>query len=1189
MSNNFLEEKEKRKQGREIFPMPAVNYENSFLAPLKQFIEEREGLFSVYGLKGSAPAFLISKLAACSNRPFFIIAPEERKAELIFQEVSFFLGSQRPILYYPDWDIPPFGKISPPLEVMGQRWQVRHSLISFSSSFIGVTSLPALLWRVPPRNISGQMFLKIAPGQEINQEELMNKLTGMGYSRQNIVTALGEYSWRGQIIDIYSPAAALPCRLEFFGDTVESIRIFDPESQRSLQEEKETLILPVRETLLFPEFIERALNKFPAEFTQMVAGQEIREKIKQGIPFPGMENCLPLFYPQVETIFDYLPPAVIVFLIEPAEIKERLADFWEMAQASWSKTQEEMGGWPPPDELIIPAAEFAELVSLLPRISLQSLEILEKDHLDSSLTLVTESNENLRSSLLATKSEEGVLQALANRVRQEAEKGVFSVFVCAHPRSAQQLAEMLRSHGLKTLLFKEPFSSWHPPGGTNGQVTIIIGQLSRGFNFPQARLFIIAEADIFGEKRPRKKRLPLREEHALATFSELKEGDYVVHTDHGIGVYRGLVKFTFGEEEQDFLLLEYQGGDRLYLPVYRLNLVHKYIGSGDGEPRLDKLGGTSWEKAKKRVKKFLQEMAAELVHLYAARAVIKRPPFSPGGEYLKEFEASFEFEETPDQIQAIEDVQSDLDKEKPMDRLICGDVGFGKTEVALRAALRVMMDGKQVAVLVPTTVLAQQHYQTFSRRFAPYPLRIEMLSRFRSPAQQKEIIRDLALGKIDLIIGTHRLLQRDVVFKDLGLLVIDEEHRFGVRHKERLKQMKANVDVLTLTATPIPRTLQMSLGGIRDLSVIQTPPENRLSIRTYITEFDEDVIREAIRRELRRGGQIFFVHNRVQSIPAMEKFLRRLVPEARLGIAHGQMAERELEKVMLSFLKKEIDLLLTTTIIESGLDFPAANTIIINRADKLGLAQMYQLRGRVGRAKERAYAYLLIPGLEVIGREARKRLEALKEVTELGSGFKLAMHDLEIRGAGNILGDAQSGHIAAVGFDMYLQILEEAVRELKGEEVMVEIEPEIDLPLPAYIPADYIGDINLRLVFYRRLSTAKTEEEIAELSEELKDRFGPLPSVLENLLEIMNLKLLLKKGQIRRLATEKGKIVLTFDAKSAFDPQKLVEFVAQGKGRREFTPDQRLKVFPDHKGGLGLLYEIKNLLLELLEGVNIKI
>ncbi len=1008
-----------------------VNHADSFLAPLRQFLEEKEGLFSVYGVKGAAQAYLISKLAAITSRPFFIIAPEEKKAELIFQEISFFLGRERPMLYYPDWDIAPFGKISPPLEVMGQRWQVRHCLLSSSAPFIMVASLPAVLWRVPPRSIGRQALLKISSGQEISQEELMAKLVGLGYSRQNIVTEIGEYSRRGQIIDLYSPSAAQPCRLEFFGDVVESIRLFDPESQRSLQEEKEILILPVRETLLFPECLDCALTKFPPTLAEVGEGREIREKIKQSLPFPGQENLLPFFYPYLETIFDYLPPDAVLFLVEPPEIKEGLVDFWKMAQTSWSKTQAEIGNWPPPEELIMPPQEFEEDTSLLKRISLQSLEVWPKNHLDSALTLVTETNEDLRSSLLTSKSEEGVLHTLASRIRQETEKGMETLFVCGQQRSAQQVVEMLGSHGLKTCIFAESFSSWRPAVAAEGQVTIMIGQLARGFKFPLAGLYIITEADIFGEKRPRRKKVTLREEHTLATFSELKEGDYVVHTDHGIGIYRGLVKFTFGEEEQDFLQLEYQGGDRLYLPVYRLNLVHKYIGSGDGEPRLDKLGGTSWAKAKKKVKKALQEMAAELVQLYAARTIIKRPPFSPAGEYLTEFEAAFEFEETPDQLQAIEDVQADLDKEKPMDRLICGDVGFGKTEVALRAALRVMLDGKQVAVLVPTTVLAQQHYQTFTRRFANYPLRIEMLSRFRSPAQQKEIVHDLAKGKIDLVIGTHRLLQRDVTFKDLGLLVIDEEHRFGVRHKEKLKQMKANVDVLTLTATPIPRTLQMSLGGIRDLSVIQTPPENRLSIRTYITEFDEDIISEAIRRELRRGGQIFFVHNRVQSIPAMEKFLRRLVPEARLGIAHGQMAERELEKVMLSFLKKEIDLLLTTTIIESGLDFPTANTIIINRADKLGLAQMYQLRGRVGRGKERAYAYLLIPGLEAISGEGRRRLAALKEVTELGSGFKLAMHDLEIRGAGNILGKEQSGNINRVGLNLYCQMLSEAIEKIK--------------------------------------------------------------------------------------------------------------------------------------------------------------
>ena len=527
-------------------------------------------------------------------------------------------------------------------------------------------------------------------------------------------------------------------------------------------------------------------------------------------------------------------------------------------------------------------------------------------------------------------------------------------------------------------------------------------------------------------------------------------------------------------------------------------------------------------------------------------------------------------------------MQKDMGGEKAMDRLVCGDVGFGKTEVALRAAFRAMMAGKQVAVLVPTTVLAQQHYQTFSRRFSSYPFRVEMLSRFRSPAEQKKIIQDLLKGKVDLVIGTHRLLQKDLVFKDLGLLVVDEEHRFGVTHKEKLKQLRANVDALTLTATPIPRTLQMSLTGIRDLSVIETPPEERQSIRTYVTEFDEEIIRDAVRRELRRGGQVFFVHNRVQSIEAMGRLLRKLVPEARIGIAHGQMAERDLERMMLSFVKKEVDLLLTTTIIESGLDFPSANTILINRADKLGLAQMYQLRGRVGRSNERAYAYLLVPGLAALTSDARKRLEALQEVTELGSGMKLALHDLEIRGAGALLGDAQSGHVAAVGYDMYLQILEEAVQEMKGEEVVPEVEPEMDLPLPALIPSDYLDDIHQRLIFYRRLASARSDQDLEEVREELRDRYGPFPSSLGNLLLLMDLKLLLKRARVRRVSWEREKMVITFDAQAPVDPQRLVSAVARGKGAREFTPDQRLKLRPASKDWPGRIGETKKILLEIL-------
>ncbi len=1156
------------------------------LHPLFDFIAQRESLFRIHGLKGSSGAYVISQVARRSHCPIFVLDANEESAERLLQEILFFLGQDQAVHLYPGWDLKPYEKISPPSEVMGQRWKARNHLLTHPAPGIILTSVGAALARVPPRNILRRWAFSLSPEQEFLRQELISRLEGMGYSRTSRVSEMGEFAVRGHLVDVFSPSASFPLRVEFTGDNVESIRAFDPDSQRSSGALEEAKILPVKEVLFFQEFLDRAIQKLTGAHGDSPAlqksAEEILEKIRQGIPFPGVESYQSLFYPGMETLFDYLPPQTVIFLVDPFELEEELTRFWKEGQEYWQHALTRGEYWLKPEELFLPPQEFADLSRSFSRITFQGLRIEEKEPASGVLHLKTEGNERLRSELLASKSEEGILQLLAQRIRSRAEEGTITLLTCSGMRSAQRLEEMLAKHGLSVQITGKTFPSWTPADSSGWDVTLLIGDLSRGFIFPKAGLMVITESELFGDKRPRKRMVGPRPDHALSSFGELKVDDSVVHIDHGIGIYRGLIKLTLGEEEHDFLLIEYQGGDKLYLPVYRLNLVHKYVGSGEEGPRLDKLGGTSWEKAKKRVKRSLRELAEELVQLYAARAVVKGYAFPLVDEYLKEFEASFEYEETPDQMQAIEDVQADMDREKPMDRLVCGDVGFGKTEVAIRAAFRAMMDGKQVAVLVPTTVLAQQHFQTFSGRFAPYPFRVEMLSRFRSRAEQGQILQDLSKGKVDLVIGTHRLLQGDVSFKDLGLLVIDEEHRFGVRHKEKLKHMRSNVDVLTLTATPIPRTLQMSLGGIRDLSLIETPPEERLAIRTYVTEFDEEVIRDAIRREMRRGGQIFFVHNRVQSIPAMEKCLRRLVPEVRLAIAHGQMAERDLDRAMLAFVRKEVDLLLTTTIIESGLDFPSANTLILNRADKLGLAQMYQLRGRVGRAKERAYAYLLVPGLASMGTDARKRLEALQEVTELGSGLKLAMHDLEIRGAGALLGDAQSGHVAAVGFDMYLQILEQAVQELKGEEVLVEVEPEIDLPIPALIPGDYVEDINQRLIFYRRLASARNETEIQEMGDELRDRFGPLPPVLENLIDVMNLKLLLKRAKVRRVSMEKEKVVLTFDPTSPIDPQRLVAAVAHGQGKREFAPEQRLKLRPAERGWKGMLPEIKKLLLEII-------
>jgi transcription-repair coupling factor (superfamily II helicase) len=709
----------------------------------------------------------------------------------------------------------------------------------------------------------------------------------------------------------------------------------------------------------------------------------------------------------------------------------------------------------------------------------------------------------------------------------------------------------------------------------------LIGELAAGFQLPIDHLVLVAEEEIFGERRRRRGR-PIDVGKFLASLAELKPDDPIVHIDHGIGRYKGLRHLTVADTEGDYLHLEYQGGDRLYVPVDRINVVEKYVGADGSAPELDKLGGTSWEKVKAKTREAVLEMAHELLDIYAAREVMEGHAFAAPDEYFREFEARFPFEETPDQERAIDDVLADLQKRRPMDRLVCGDVGFGKTEVALRAAFAVVMEGKQVLVLVPTTVLAQQHYETFKKRFAGFPVRIELLSRFRRGEQARGVMRGLSRGEVDIVIGTHRLLQDDVELKDVGLLVIDEEHRFGVAHKERLKKLRKLVDVLTLTATPIPRTLHMALSGIRDLSIIESPPVDRQAIRTYVTRHDEGLIREATLRELARGGQVFFVHNRVETIDKVAARLRELVPEARFGVAHGQMHGTALEKVMLDFLEKRLDVLVTTAIIESGLDIPNANTLFIDRADHFGLAQLYQLRGRVGRSHQRAYAYLLLPGETLIGRDAQKRLEVLASLDDLGGGFRLAMHDLEIRGAGNLLGKQQSGQVAAVGFELYTQMLDEAIRELRGERRRAEVEPEIQLGISAFVPEDYVSDVSQRLTLYKRMARAASREELDELRGELEDRFGPVPARVGALLEVMDLRRHLKQAMVVRLRRQAARLVLRFHEASEIDPERLI---ALARERRE------LRILPDNEISIPVLRidleGIREAVLELLADLGV--
>ncbi len=862
------------------------------------------------------------------------------------------------------------------------------------------------------------------------------------------------------------------------------------------------------------------------------------------------------------TLFDYLPLQVLVMFDSPFEAEREVEEFW----GKLLKYGKEVQFFPPKVVLT--------MIKERPTVEIGGWDLnLPRDQRPPHVSAHVFSNEELRRQIRA-----GGLRVLAHEVQRWL-KGGWAVYIAVQTsRQAKRMVEILEDLGLK-VGFRDFFPYY--PLRDRGRLTVVVGDLRAGFRLPSEGLAVMTEEEIFGLKR-RIGRGKRAQPTPFSNFEDLKLGDYVVHIDYGIGVYRGLVRLEGEGVENDYLLIEYDGGDKLYVPVDRLNLVHKYIGTGDKPLKLDKLGGISWRRTKKRVKRAVQQVAKELLEIYAARKAFRGFAFSPPDAYFKEFEAAFEYEETPDQGEAIERVMDDMEEPRPMDRLICGDVGYGKTEVAIRAAFKAALDNKQVAVLVPTTVLAQQHYVTFTSRLRGYPVVVESLSRFKPPAKQREILQRLREGKIDIIIGTHRLLQDDVSFRNLGLVIIDEEHRFGVSHKEKLKEMRKLVDCLTLTATPIPRTLQMSLLGIRDLSLINTPPPNRQAIRTYVVNFDQEMIKEAIIKEVSRGGQVFFVHNRVKDIEGVATMLRELVPEVRLAVAHGQMRERNLEEVMLKFVEGEIDLLVCTSIIESGLDIPNANTIIINHAERFGLADLYQLRGRVGRSAQRAFAYLIVPPRQQLSREALKRLRAIQELSELGSGFRLAMRDLEIRGAGNILGHVQSGHIAEVGFELYNNLLEKAIRELKGEEVEERVTPEIRLPIDAFIPADYIADNNQRLIFYKRLSLIEEEKEIEAIAEEMRDRFGPLPSPLVNLLEVIRLKIWLSKFSVRRFDFRDKVVVLTFSPEGAFSPQKLVNLIERGSGKYRLTPGMKLVYTTEARDWMGMLIETRNILQGLV-------
>ena len=1141
----------------------------------------------VQGLKGGARAYFIWRFLSQSPRTSLIVCPTAKDAEALVDDLRFFFDESendpplaRRIHYLPAWDVAPFEDLSPTPEIVAARIEGLYHLQQTKNPIV-VTTADSLLQRLPPRAAFAQRLRYFVQGDEVDVDTLATQLDDWGYRRVGLVEDRGDFSIRGGIIDIFPPAHPQPLRLELYGDLIESIHEFDPVSQRSLAEQQELLVLPVREFDAHGRGNKETLKAIEMHALDLEVGRDERLQILDGLAsgalFPGVEFFLPYFYGELDTLAAYLPDDTLVWLDSAGSVDAAVESAAALVERRSTERNAEHRFLAPPDKLYLTPAQWRAAFVDRPTIELESLEMMAAEADEHHLSVHSFLTRDLKIGRIAGRREVS-FAPVAERAQAWCNEQHRVLVVLSTPAQIVRLARLFENHDVATehavnLQLALKTASQRPQ--------LVVGHLSEGFRLPDGKLAVITEADIFGEARQRRKTRRVEVSQLLKNLSELKPNDFVVHIDHGVGCYRGLKHLQVAGTEGDYLHLEYLGGDRLYLPADRINLVQKYVGSEGAAPQLDKLGGTTWERVKRKTKESILAMAKELLEIYATREVMDRKSFMAPDPYFREFEASFPFEETDDQQRAIDESLADMQKDKPMDRLICGDVGFGKTEVAMRAAFLSVLDGRQVAVLVPTTVLAQQHFNSFRNRFQGHPVRVEMMSRFRSTAENKEVVKGLAAGTVDVVIGTHRLLQKDIQFKNLGLLVIDEEHRFGVKHKEQLKQMRKLVDCLTLTATPIPRTLQMSMLGIRDLSVIETPPIDRLAIRTYVMRFDEGIIREAILREQARGGQAFFVHNRVETIEIRARRLRELIPEATFAVGHGQMNEHQLEKVMTDFMEKKVDVLVCSAIIESGLDIPNANTMIIDRADHFGLAQLYQLRGRVGRSHERAYAYLMIPGEQLISREAQLRLRALQELDDLGGGFRLATHDLEIRGAGNLLGKQQSGQITAVGFELYEQMLAEAVQELRGQHVQHEVEPEIQLGIPAYLPESYISDENQRLVFYRRLASIHGQADLDEIAADMRDRFGPMPPIVDNFLRVMDLRRDLKNRMVVRAALREGSVTLQFHPEAEVNVDQLVDLVKKSKGRFKLSADFQLSFRPEVTDWDGLVAETKSVLQQL--------
>ena len=1093
---------------------------------------------SISGLSGSRISYFAVNFLKKAEKDIVFFLPDNYYLQQMQEDLIRLIGKEE-FLVFPEEEILPHEQLMPDLTTMSERTKVLTELIfSFDQKKKIILTTPAAVFKkLPPRGIYQSKSINLKKGSEINIDQIRQRLFALGYKREEMVEAPGQYSIRGGIIDIFTLLDEQPFRIELFGDEVDSIRKIDLTAQRSKEEINQLTVPPFANLVIDEEVVDRAYPKLEAAYSKAVSklaennyqeeasylrkkAKKMLEDLKEKHRFPGFEQFLPFYYDETSNFFDYLEESII-FAVRPNKIEQLTHDYYQEITETHARLLEQGMVFPEYLDNFITESEFENEITKNRVVDINS-EFEENQVAENDIHFNTSSLEPFH----------GQLELFTEKIMELLQKK-YRIAITLNSASKKRRVKMFLEE--KNLVVGENFDQ--------SRIVIFPDSLAEGFVFDDIKLAVFSDKEVFGNEQKRKRKIGDFEDGVeISSINDLKAGDFVVHENHGIGKYLGVKTLEIQGQHKDYLVLKYAGEDKLYVPTEKIQLVQKYIGSDAGNPKLYKLGSSDWKKVKEKVQKSVEEMAVGLLELYAERETLTGYQFSEDDVWQQEFEDAFPFEETPDQKEAIKKVKSDMESEKPMDRLLCGDVGYGKTEVAVRAAFKAALDSKQTAVLVPTTILAQQHYTTFAERIEDFPVRVGVISRFISAAEQRKTLKKLIKGEIDILIGTHRLLSKDVIFDDLGLLIIDEEQRFGVTHKEKLKDLKRNVDVLTLTATPIPRTLHMALVGVRDMSLIETPPENRYPIRTFIKEHNKELIASAIRRELAREGQIYFVHNRVKDIEKTAGKLQKLMPEAKIAVAHGQMNEKRLEKIMYDFYHQQFDILVCTTIIETGLDIPNVNTIIINHADKMGLSQLYQLRGRVGRTNRIAYAYLLYERDRILPEVAEKRLEAIKEFSSLGSGFKIAMRDLEIRGAGNLLGPEQSGHIAAVGFSLYTKLLEGTIEELKGKKEQTQIEVEIDLNLDAYIPDDYIKYEARKIEIYKKIKSIENEADALDTIDELIDRFGEPPLEVMRLVNTARLKFLAAELNIDLIKEDSGRIKCQFINSEVVDGSKLVEF-----------------------------------------------